>query len=90
MIAAPDFFANLISGLRRGAHLRHGAWRGFRRVGPHGLDRIDHDQRGHRAFRQRGDDVLDGRFRGSCTGASAQAETPARSRTCATASSPEM
>ena len=50
--------------LRRGAHLRHRAGRGFHRVGPHGLDRIDHDQARHRAFGQGGDDILDRGFRG--------------------------
>ena len=49
--------------LRRAAHLRHRAGRGFHHVGPHGLDRIDDDQPRRLAVRQRGDDVFDGGFR---------------------------
>ena len=45
--------------LRAAAHLGHRAGRGFDRVGPHGLDRIDDDQPRRLAFRQRRDDVLD-------------------------------
>ncbi len=48
--------------LRGRPHLRHRAGRRFDRVGPHGLDRIDHDQARHRAFGQGRDDVLDGGF----------------------------
>jgi hypothetical protein len=44
--------------LRRGADLGHGARRGLHRVGPHGLDRVDHHEARRGALRQRGDDVL--------------------------------
>ena len=40
-------------------HLRDRARRRFHRIGPHGLDRIDHDQCRHRTLRERRDDVLD-------------------------------
>ena len=50
--------------LRGGADLGHRARRGFHRVGPHGLDRIDHDQPRHRAFGQGRDDILDRGFGG--------------------------
>ncbi len=69
------FFCEPDQRLRRGADLRHRAGRGFRRVGPHGLDRIDHDQARHRAFGQRRDDVLDGGFRGELHRGIAEAET---------------
>ena len=48
--------------LRRAAHLRDRAGRGFDRVGPHGLDRVDDDQARRLALAQRGDDVLDRGF----------------------------
>ncbi len=51
-------------GLRRAAHLRHGARRRIRGFRPHGLDRVDHHQRGRAAGGQRGDDVLDRGFGG--------------------------
>ena len=45
--------------LRRAAHLRDRAGRGFDHVGPHGLDRVDDDEARGRALGQRRDDVLD-------------------------------
>ncbi len=46
------------------AHLAHGAGRGFDPIGPHGLDRIHHDQARRRAFGKRCHDVLDRGFGG--------------------------
>ena len=63
MMAAPDRLGKADQRLRRAAHLRHRAGRGFDQVGPHGLDGIDDDQPRRLAFRQRGDDVLDRGFR---------------------------
>ena len=45
-------------GLGGGAHLCHGARRRFNRVGPHGLNRIDHNQPGDCTFGKGCDDVF--------------------------------
>ena len=59
MTAAPRALGEADQRLRRAAHLRDGAGRGFDRVGPHRLDRVDHESRGVLPLRQRCDDVLD-------------------------------
>ena len=46
-------------GLRRAAHLSDRAGGGFHRLGPHGLDGVDDDERGRPTLLQGGDDVLD-------------------------------
>ena len=43
--AGPAGFCEADQRLRRAAHLRHRAGRGFNLACPHGLDRIDHHQR---------------------------------------------
>ena len=45
--------------LRGAPHLGHRARRGFDRVGPHRLDRVDDDERRPWPVRQRGDDIVD-------------------------------
>ena len=73
------------------ADLRDRAGRRFHRLGPHGLDRIDDRERRRAALRQGGDDVLDIGLGGELDRrACASPSRSARSRTCATASSPEM
>jgi hypothetical protein len=46
-------------GLRGGTYLGDGAGRGFDRIGPHGLDRVDHDETRRLGVPQRRQNVLD-------------------------------
>ena len=75
----------------RAAHLRHRAGRRFDGFGPHGLDRVDHHQA---AAPCRADSVAmmssTEVSAASSTAASARPSRSARSRTWATASSPEI
>ena len=64
MIGGAGFLGKTDQRLRGGAHLGHRAGCRFDRVGPHGLDGIDHDQPWHGTFRQGRHDVLDGSLRG--------------------------
>ena len=76
--------------LRGGAHLADGAGRGFERVGPQRLDRIDDDEVGALARRASVARMLATLVsQASASGACDRPSRSARRRTCAAASSPE-
>ena len=61
-------------GLGGGAHLADGAGSGLQRVGPQRLNRIDDDQVGSLAFRQRCENVRQIGLRGETDGRAGQAQ----------------
>ncbi len=76
--------------LHAGAHLGDGAGRRIGKVAPQRLDRIDDDEVRALALGERGQNVLDIGFgRQQHVGIGGTPSRCARSRTCATASSPE-